>query len=72
LLGACQSRPTYLDRYYSLQPGRPNGAKRLVLLVPDGLRTGLGEDWLEEAETFATVICQERLEKVAVQSRAAT
>lgn len=35
LTAACQERPTYLDRYYALQPGGPVGAKRLVV-VPAG------------------------------------
>jgi hypothetical protein len=56
LLAACQARPTYLDKFYALQPGRPNGAKRLVILLPRALRSGLGADWLEEIGTHATVV----------------
>ena len=34
LLAACYRTTTYLDRYYSLQPGRLLGSKRLVVLLP--------------------------------------
>ena len=34
LLAACQEPSTYLDRYYSMQPGRSNGAKRIILILP--------------------------------------
>jgi radical SAM superfamily enzyme YgiQ (UPF0313 family) len=55
LLAACQSRPTYLDRYYAMQPGRPGGAKRLVVVLPLALRPCLG-GWVEEAGDHATVV----------------
>ncbi len=38
IVEACHANPTYLDKYYSLQPGEPRGAKRIVLLIPDGQR----------------------------------
>jgi hypothetical protein len=56
LLAACQSRPTYLDRYYALQPGRPRGAKRLVLLLPPGLCPLVGKAWFDEAGALATCV----------------
>jgi hypothetical protein len=56
LLAACQARPTYLDRYYSFQPGRPNGAKRLVIVLPADLRCQLGDDWALAAEEYATIV----------------
>jgi hypothetical protein len=56
LTAACQSHPTYLDRYYALQPGRPNGAKRLVVLLPADRRPGLASEWLEEVGGLATVV----------------
>jgi hypothetical protein len=55
-MGACQSRPTYLDRYYALQPGRPNGAKRLILLLPAGLRQSFAPGWIEEVGATATLV----------------
>src|SRR5260370_29337698 len=48
LTAACQAAPTYLDRYYALQPGRPNGAKRLVIVLPAQLRSRLDTAWVEE------------------------
>jgi radical SAM superfamily enzyme YgiQ (UPF0313 family) len=56
LMGACQSRPTYLDRYYALQPGRPNGAKRLILLLPASLRPCLDPGWIEQVGSIATLV----------------
>jgi radical SAM superfamily enzyme YgiQ (UPF0313 family) len=51
---ACHEAPTYLDRYYALQPGRANGAKRVVVLVPDGGR--VNPAWLAAAEEHATCV----------------
>jgi radical SAM superfamily enzyme YgiQ (UPF0313 family) len=56
LTAACQERPTYLDRFYALQPGRPNGAKRLVVLLPADLRPQLQPDWIEEVGASATLV----------------
>jgi hypothetical protein len=55
LTTACQSRPTYLDKFYALQPGRPNGAKRLIVLLPAPLRAQLDPDWLDEVGGSATI-----------------
>ena len=49
-------RPTYLDDYYALQPGRINGAKRLVVVLPGSLREELDPDWIEGIGAFATVV----------------
>ncbi len=52
---ACQERPTYLDKYYALQPGGLRGAKRLVVLLPPSLR--VNEDWIDEVTShWATVV----------------
>jgi radical SAM superfamily enzyme YgiQ (UPF0313 family) len=56
LLAVCQERPTYLDKYYALQPGRPLGAKRLVVLLPVRLRNRLPEEWLAEVGARATLV----------------
>jgi hypothetical protein len=56
LTAACQERPTYLDKFYALQPGRPNGAKRLIVLLPSRLRAMLDGAWLDEVSTVATVV----------------
>ena len=56
LLAACQVRPTYLDRFYALQPGRPIGAKRLIVLVDWDERERLGREWSESVGEFATIM----------------
>jgi hypothetical protein len=55
LLGVCLENPTYLDKFYALQPGRPNGAKRLVVLLPLVLRAGCDPDWVETVGNFASL-----------------
>jgi hypothetical protein len=52
---ACHAYPTYLDRFYAFQPGRPNGAKRLVVLLPAQLRSRRDSAWLEQVASLATV-----------------
>jgi radical SAM superfamily enzyme YgiQ (UPF0313 family) len=56
VFAACVARPTYLDHFYALQPGRPNGAKRLLVLLPLALRPSVPPRWLEEAAHFASVV----------------
>jgi radical SAM superfamily enzyme YgiQ (UPF0313 family) len=56
LTTACQASSTYLDRYYALQPGRPNGAKRLIALLPASFRPLLHPEWLDEIGAYATFV----------------
>jgi hypothetical protein len=53
LLAVCQEVPTYLDKFYALQPGRANGAKRIVAVLPaeqrGQLRPQLHHEWLSRA-----------------------
>jgi radical SAM superfamily enzyme YgiQ (UPF0313 family) len=56
LTEACQENTTYLDRYYALQPGRPNGAKRLIVALPARYRQRLDRAWLADVASAATVI----------------
>jgi radical SAM superfamily enzyme YgiQ (UPF0313 family) len=56
LTAACQTAPSYLDRYYALQPGRPNGAKRIIVLLPEAVRESLSPRWLDEAGERATIV----------------
>jgi radical SAM superfamily enzyme YgiQ (UPF0313 family) len=63
LLAACQVRPTYLDRYYALQPGRPNGAKRLIILLPFSLRSRLNPAWIGATGAYATLVWHGRPEE---------
>ncbi len=55
LLSACYRTTTYLDRYYSMQPGRLLGSKRLVVLLPAQWRDRLSESWLAQASETATL-----------------
>jgi radical SAM superfamily enzyme YgiQ (UPF0313 family) len=56
LLAACLENPTYLDKFYALLPGRPNGAKRLVVLLPIERRPASDADLVGEAGSFASVV----------------
>ena len=56
LLAACLESPTYLDKFYALMPGRPNGAKRLVVLLPLEAREATDPDAVAEAGAFASVV----------------
>jgi radical SAM superfamily enzyme YgiQ (UPF0313 family) len=56
LATACLARPTYLDRYYALQPGRLNGAKRLILVLPKSLRGTLTGALTEAIGECATLV----------------
>lgn len=56
LAAACQDVPTYLDKFYALQPGRANGAKRLILLLPLALRLCVSADWTDAVGELATLV----------------
>jgi radical SAM superfamily enzyme YgiQ (UPF0313 family) len=62
LLAACQANPTYLDKYYALQPGRPNGAKRLIIILPLRLRQQLPPEWVDGVGSLATIVWQVSVE----------
>lgn len=53
LLATCYRTPTYLDRYYSLHPGKLLGAKRLFVLL--GERTA-SADWRRSIADYATLL----------------
>jgi hypothetical protein len=55
LLEACFPSSSYLDLYYSMQPNRLLGAKRLVALVPLPSREQLSPAWIEQAGEYATL-----------------
>ena len=56
LLRAALQTTSYLDRFYSVMPGRPKGAKRLIVVVPRDQRERLGRAWAEEIGEFATIV----------------
>jgi hypothetical protein len=55
LFAASQEGPTYLDRFYALQPGRAAGSRRLVVVLDGELRTTLA-GWSDAVSGFATVV----------------
>jgi hypothetical protein len=55
---ACYRQPTYLDKFYSVLPGRPKGAKRLLVLLTPDARDQVEVAWLEQVEEYATVVCR--------------
>lgn len=59
LWSACLKQPTYLDRYYALQPGRPIGAKRLVMVLDTSRHDNLVSKCWEKIGSVATLIWRE-------------
>ena len=70
LIAVCQESPTYLDKFYALQPGGMNGAKRLIVLLSAALRPRLGAEWLEDVGACATVVWRGGAEAVAEEMEA--
>jgi len=69
LLRSALRHPTYLDRFYSVQPGRIKGAKRLiVVLPPDGHADEPPPEWLAELEEFATIVRRHDAADAVIQS----
>jgi len=56
LLGAALETTSYLDRFYSVMPGRPKGAKRLIVVVPAEYTDRLDATWIEEIESLSTIV----------------
>ena len=53
---ACLKEPSYLDRFYSMQLGRPKGAKHIVVRLPWSERDQAGLDWIDELGQFASLV----------------
>jgi radical SAM superfamily enzyme YgiQ (UPF0313 family) len=51
----CLEQPSYLDRYYSVQPGSAGGAKRLIVCLPRD-RGFVNEGELAEIEELAEIL----------------
>jgi radical SAM superfamily enzyme YgiQ (UPF0313 family) len=60
LLATCYKTTTYLDRYYSLQPGRLLGSKRLIVLLPP--QSQPDEPWRRRVAEYATLLTQQASE----------
>jgi hypothetical protein len=56
LMAVCQETPTYLDKFYALQPGGLNGAKRLVVVLPREIRAELEIEWIDDIGDYATLV----------------
>lgn len=50
IVQACRSQPTYLDKFYALQPGEPRGSRRIVLLLADEIHQSMPPTWIDELE----------------------
>jgi hypothetical protein len=55
LLSICFRKPTYLDRFYSVLPGRPKGAKRLIVALPARQRSAIDLRWTCQIGDLATI-----------------
>jgi len=53
---ACLQDPSYLDRFYSMQLGRPKGAKHIVIRLPWSSRESVGLDWIDDVGQFASIV----------------
>lgn len=53
---ACYQSVSYLDRYYSLHPGRLLSAKRLVVALREEWRATFDDEWIEQVEEFAAIV----------------
>ncbi|MFM9966096.1 MAG: B12-binding domain-containing radical SAM protein [Planctomycetaceae bacterium] len=53
---ACLKDPSYLDRFYSMQLGRPKGAKHIVIRLPWSARESVGLDWIDDVGQFASIV----------------
>jgi radical SAM superfamily enzyme YgiQ (UPF0313 family) len=56
LARACYQRPTYLDKFYAVLPGRIKGAKRLVIALPIEHRRTIGAEWIADVGHFASIV----------------
>jgi hypothetical protein len=56
LLAAAFRHPTYLDKFYSVMPGRPKGAKRIIVLLPAEFRSRLDPEWIAGVGNYAAIV----------------
>jgi radical SAM superfamily enzyme YgiQ (UPF0313 family) len=57
ILRAAMRHPTYLDRFYSVQPGSMKGAKRLIVALPKHYKDTVNQPWLDEIAEYAAIVC---------------
>jgi radical SAM superfamily enzyme YgiQ (UPF0313 family) len=58
IVRACRANPTYLDKFYAMQPGEPRGSRRIVLLLTDESRQLMPPTWIEELEANVGTIAR--------------
>lgn len=56
---ACFRDTSYLDRFYSILPGCPKGAKRIVVLLSDADRNAWSDSQFEVVGDYATIAWRE-------------
>ena len=56
LLAICFRNPTYLDRFYSVLPGRPRGAKRIIIALQARERATIDNRWTQQIDDLATIL----------------
>ncbi|MFN0196455.1 MAG: B12-binding domain-containing radical SAM protein [Planctomycetaceae bacterium] len=52
----CLRETSYLDRFYSMQPGYWKGAKRIVVLLAAEQRESLDPSWIDQLVEYASVV----------------
>jgi hypothetical protein len=68
LLEAAFATNSYLDRFYAVMPGRPKGAKRIVVVVPSAERERLGPAWGQTIGDYATIVWQSATDPLSRES----
>jgi radical SAM superfamily enzyme YgiQ (UPF0313 family) len=56
LLAAAHVGQSYLDKFYALQPGRPQGAKRVVVVADGAYREQASPDWEDAIFAIADLV----------------
>ncbi len=65
IMEAAMKNPTYLDRFYSVQPGQFKGAKRIVIALPQGDEKSLDTQLRNTIGQIATIMTMSPPELVA-------
>lgn len=58
LLRCCFKTTSYLDRFYSMAPGRRKGAKRVILLLDWSFRTELSTESIDDLGEYTDIVWQ--------------
>jgi radical SAM superfamily enzyme YgiQ (UPF0313 family) len=55
----------YLDRFYEFTPGRPAGARRVVVVAPEAARCRFDPSWVEACQPHCDLVWQEVSQEAA-------